>query len=104
MKPEVHAVRVNVKSLAAEARIIRQEIRKARTTEAKNMLAVHKNIRVKPEARLAQLALAFFKEMPYKKVEQEAKNIPAVKEVLNKLKRFSCAVEEKAVKDWLSCT
>jgi len=69
MRIEISRARVNIKSLAAEAKIIRQEVSKAKSTHIKNDLHHHKIEVVRPEARLAQLALAFLKNMPYKAVE-----------------------------------
>jgi hypothetical protein len=102
MKPEVHKLRVNVKSLAAEASFIREEIKRARTTEAKNALAVHRMTRVKPEARLANLALAFVKGVPYEVVEANAKKEPSPVELHRKVLRFTWIPNiEQKVHDWL---
>jgi hypothetical protein len=101
MKPEVHKLRVNVKSLMAEARFIREEIRLAKTMDAKNELAVHRMTRVKPEARLAQLALAFVKSVPYKVVEQRTNRPVQSIELIQKVRKFVYPVKEQEVKEWL---
>ena len=102
MKPEVHKLRVNVKSLAAEAKIIRDEIRRAATTEARQALHDHRMTRVRPEARLAHLALAFTRGVPYKSVEPKAKAKPRAKELANKIVRFAWTPNaEQKIHDWL---
>lgn len=102
MKPEVHKLRVNVKSLAAEAKIIRDEIRRANTTEAKQALHDHRMTRVRPEARLAHLALAFTRGIPYKVAEANAREKPSVKDLTNKITRFAwTANADQKVHDWL---
>ena len=102
MKPEIHKLRVNVKSLAAEAKIIRDEIRRATTTEAKNALHDHRMMRVRPEARLAHLALAFTRGMPYKAAETSAREKPSVKDLTNKVTRFAWTPNaEQKIHDWL---
>lgn len=100
MNVAVHQLRVNVKSLAAEARFIREEIRRARAAEARCALASHRTTRLKPEARLAHLALAFAKGVPYKKVETNAKTPPDCKPLFQKLRRFQ-HVFEPDIMDWL---
>src|SRR5688500_5552827 len=67
----IHRLRVNVKSLAAEARIIRQEERRAGPAYRYEMSA-HRRGRLREEARYAQLALAFVRGKPYKSAEREA--------------------------------
>lgn len=102
MKPEIHKLRVNVKSLAAEVKIIRDEIKKARTPEAKAALHDHRMSRVRPQARLAHLALAFVRGIPYKTVEVKAKIKPDAKELTNKIVKFSwdkCIVQN--IDQWL---
>jgi len=102
MKPEIHKLRVNVKSLAAEAKIIRDEIRRATTTEAKAALHDHRMARVRPEARLAHLALAFTRGVPYKVAETKAREIPSVKDVTNKVTRFAWVPDaEMKIRAWL---
>ncbi len=102
MKPEVHKLRVNVKSLAAEAKFIREEIKRAKTPEARNALHDHRMLRVRPEARLAHLALAFVKGQPYKNVEPNAKSPVTYEDFIGKLKRFIWTVDYKQVKEWLT--
>lgn len=69
MRPAIHALRVNIKSLAAEARLIRGEIHRTRDAAVKNQLAAHRVHRLRPESRLAHLALAFLRHRDYRTVE-----------------------------------
>ena len=102
MKPEIHKLRVNVKSLAAEAKIIRDEIKRASTTEARHALHDHRMTRVRPQARLAHLALAFTRGIPYKVVEPKAKIKPCAKDLTNKIIRFAWTPNaEQKIHDWL---
>lgn len=101
MNAAEHRLRVNVKSLAAEARIIRTEMRRAQDTCSKASLAYHRSQRLKPEARLAHLALAFVRQVPYKRVETNAKQVPLAAKVFKKLNRFMIASQQD-VDDWLA--
>ena len=100
----VHALRVNVKSLAAEARFIRQEIRRADSPEAKEALAIHRMVRLKPEARLAHLALAFVRGRKYRQAENHARqevNVQALTKKVNKFVAYGDRVSETAITKWV---
>jgi hypothetical protein len=99
-KTAIHRLRVNVKSLTAEARFIRHEIKRTGWVVVKNELHSHRSSRVKPEARLAHLALAYLRGTPYKAAENFTKNKPSANELMRKLKRFD-RVELSSVIDWL---
>ncbi len=65
-------LKVKIKSLAAEAKIIRQEERKARERRNRTLqigLASHRRGIVRHEARHSQLAYGFLRGMPYHKME-----------------------------------
>ncbi len=66
----IHRLRVNVKSLAAEARIIRREESRC-GIRYQFALREHRRGRVREEARYAQLALAFVRGRKYSQVEQK---------------------------------
>ena len=102
MKTIVHLLRINVKSLAAEAKYIRQEIKKTNNQEAKERLAEHKAYRLKPEARKAQLCLAFVKGMPYKMVEPKTKTDIEARELIKKLKKFGVYGRDDEITTWLN--
>lgn len=84
----IRKLRVNVKSLAYEAKTIRDEIRRTDDTDVKNALATHRAWRVKPEARLAHLALAFARGQKYKVAESKTNNPIGVVELTKKIDRF----------------
>jgi hypothetical protein len=83
----IHRLRVNVKSLSAESKIIRKESKKA-APDYRNQLEWHRIYRLRNESRMAQLALAFIRGIPYKEVEKTAKVLPDCKTLLNKINRF----------------
>ena len=68
----VNTLRVNIKSLAAESKIIKKEIRKTSNTQIKNELHLHRISKVKTEARAANLALAAVRNIEYNVVESKA--------------------------------
>lgn len=82
----IHTLRCNVKSLAAEASIIRKEIRRA-GGEYKNLLAMHRRITVRYEARHTQLALAFVRGVKYRQVEAKSLVPPNPARIIEKLKK-----------------
>ena len=97
----IHKLRVNVKSLSAEAHIIRAEIKKAGWQYGQELIA-HKRDKLKPESRLAQLALAYVRGMPYKRVENKAKKRPSTAKLVRKIDRFTSATVKPAdVNAWL---
>lgn len=102
MTIEQHMLRVNIKSLAAESRYIRKETKLAKETDFKNRLSSHRTKRLRPEARKAQLALAFIKGMPYKKVEAKTNNPIDPKDLINKLRKFDIKDVDKEIIDWLN--
>lgn len=97
----IHGLRVNVKSLAAEAKIIRKEIRRARSPEVKNGLHSHRMTRLKPESRMAHLALAYVRGVPYKSVETNALTQPLATDLKKKLSRFAYIPDIKILEKWL---
>jgi len=71
----IATLRVNVKSLAAEAKFIRKELARSRK-EIHSCLTTHRKIYVREEARVAQLALAAVRGKPYGVTEWNAKTEP----------------------------
>jgi hypothetical protein len=98
----IHKARVNVKSLAAEARLNRQESARC-GPEYRDCLAVHRRGRLRSEARYAQLALAFLRGRAYRSVE--AKLVRAEKvdgaRLTKKIAGFWYKVTANDVKEWL---
>ncbi len=64
----IHSLRVNVKSLAHEAKLIRSESKRCGPIYRQRM-DNHRRYHLREEARYAQLALAFARQRPYKSVE-----------------------------------
>lgn len=98
----VHKVRCNVKSLAAEARIIRHE--EARCGSAyRAELAAHRRGRLRDEARYAHLALAYIRGRSYRTVEHKAEPPRAQRlaEKINRYMAYSDRVSEAQVAKWL---
>jgi len=80
-------LRINAKSLAQEARIIRQETTKTRP-ENRGDLAAHRRGRLREEARLAYLALAFLRNRNYRSVEAVGSNAVDPTKLASKLAKF----------------
>ena len=101
-KSAFRALRINIKSLAEEARINRAEMRREKDPAIKSQLTEHRRGRLRHEARYAQLALAFIRGMPYKRVEAKTRegHKPHWCIVSKKLDRF-VTVDENAVRAWL---
>ena len=99
----IHELRVNVKSLAAEARIIRLEERKVRDDSILGMMHGHRVHHVRNESRIAQLALACVRGVPYRMVENSTRNPVSVSDLRKKLNRFMAGlVTEEFVEGWLT--
>jgi len=99
----IHRLRVNVKSPAAEAAIIRREARRAGPPYA-CALDLHRRTRLREEARFAHLALAFVRGRPYRQVEVKILgDLPSSIRLKEKLSRFlpSSASTEAEVAAWL---
>lgn len=105
----IHKLRVNIKSLAAEARIIRHEEEVCENCYRYG-LEIHRVTRLRRESRYAQLALGFLRGRKYTEVERSYKNAgaPDTKKLYEKLSRFYNGVPETEVslldqvKNWLA--
>lgn len=82
----IHTLRVNVKTLAAEARIIRQETERAGAVYRPH-LTEHRRGRLRREARYAHLALAFLRGRPYRAVEAKCREPVDEARLANKIQR-----------------
>lgn len=69
-------LKVKIKSLAEEARIIRKETKNAKAHTIKNGLALHRRGIVRTEARHTQLAYGFLRGLEYRQMEQKAGERP----------------------------
>lgn len=89
-------LKVKIKSLAAEARIIRHEERKSRG-QLRNDLAAHRKGIVRREARSSQLAYGYLRGRPYRKLEPTCHRQPdwtAVERMVKKYGRLQQPIEE----------
>lgn len=104
-------LRIKVKNLAEEARIIRKEEGRFRGME-KWDLQNHRTWNVRNECRATQLALAFMKGKPYSKVEPKCtdtnmRNIFILPRVVTMIDKYCSGRSERAeialsLKEWFS--
>ena len=69
-------LKVKLKSLAEEAKIIRKETQRAKTGSIKNGLYLHRIHVVRPEARHTHLAYGFLRGKSYEQIERDARVAP----------------------------
>ena len=96
----VHKARVNVKSLACEARIIRLEEHRC-GPGYRAELSAHRRGRLREEARYSHLALAFLRGRDYRAVENAAGTPVSVKRLFEKIARHWSGVTTCEVVSWL---
>lgn len=96
----IHCLRVNVKSLAAEAKIIRRETKRAGSVY-RERLVDHRRGKLRAESRATQLALAFLRETPYRSVENTKKPVPTGR-IRDKLLYYGIQVSEGRLCSWLN--
>jgi hypothetical protein len=96
----IHTARVNVKSLAAEAKIIRKEERRCGSVY-RNLLSHHRRTRLREEARYAHLALAYLRGRAYRTIEAQKGNSPDAKRLAEKIKRHWWQCKESDVLAWI---
>jgi hypothetical protein len=107
-----HKARVNIKSLAAEAKFIRQETAKAKE-ENRASLIEHRRGRLREEARMAQLVLCYLNGKKRSHCEPVRKQDPwdFQKNFIKKLKRlvpwsyeviYNMDSKQKEIHDWLN--
>jgi len=90
-------LRVKIKSLAEEARIIRREERRS-NGPLRDELHIHRVIAVRSEARVAQLAYGFIRGRAYERLEPKANTPPDWKRVRALCKKYGPSLfEEPAV-------
>jgi len=97
----IHRLRVNVKSLAAEAKIIRRETQRC-GYQYEQMLVNHRRGYLRDEARYAQLALAYVRGVPRIVVENGASRPVDDARLISKVFRFIQATnaEIENLKRW----
>jgi hypothetical protein len=81
-------LKVKIKSLAEEARIIRKETKRARKASIKNGLALHRKGIVRHEARHTYLAYGFLRGLEYRQMEHKAFEAPDWAKVRRMIERY----------------
>lgn len=97
----IHKLRVNIKSLSAEARIIRQESRRA-GPGYREQLTLHRRGRLREEARYTHLALAYLRGRTHQQAEGGCRLETDAAKLIDKLKRSGAGPEAYAVQNWLN--
>lgn len=102
--PARQALRVKIKSLAEEARIIRQEEQRLDGQDfRRGGLRGHRIRDVRQEARAAQVAYAYLRRKSYQATEHAAKSAPNLARVREIVRKFgSREHSEAALTAWLS--
>jgi len=100
----INKLRVNIKSLNAEMVFNRNEAKRMlqhkHGKDYVGYLESHLDIKVKPEVRLAYLALGYVKDKPYRTVENTTRHPVNANKLYDKIKRFKFVRLEDVV-DWL---
>ena len=81
-------LKVKLKSLAAEAKIIRLETKRAKDVRLKNGLALHRIGIVRYEARHTLIAYGFLRGKPYHKIESKCKEAPDWNKVRKMIEKY----------------
>ena len=101
-------LRINVKSLAAESKFIRHEVKKVNKSKLsdndkgilQSSLDYHRRYDVRTQSRITQLALASVRGVPYERVEANAKVEPNWTKIYKKVKKHlneSCWRHEPSI-------
>lgn len=97
----ISTIKVNIKSLAAEAVIIRKQEKTTRNIPVRNSLHEHRVGKLRKEARHTQLALAALRNKSYSQIEKNAKTEPDWKKIIQKIKNHTNdEAVLAAVKSW----
>jgi hypothetical protein len=98
VKNRIKMLKVKIKSLAAEAKIIRLEERKALKAKDYTLYArlrEHRTANVRQEARHSQLAYTCIKNtQPYERIERTCRSKPQWGEVTSMVNRFGSPVQD----------
>ena len=81
-------LKVKIKSLAEEARIIRKETHRAKNISIKNGLAEHRKGIVRFEARHTQLAYGFLRGLAYSQMESKTHTEPTWKRMRKMVEKY----------------
>lgn len=88
MKTNKIPLKVKIKSLAVEARIIKREEGKTKDPQLKNSLRFHRTYDVRKEARSAHLAYAFLKGFEYAQIESRCNEKPDFVRIKKLVEKF----------------
>lgn len=119
MKTKIKQLKVKIKSLAVEARIIRLEEKRTKDPGLKASLAIHRRWDVRNEARNSILAYGFLRGLPYNVIESKTmkpidwKRVEKLVEKFGECYDFYCAdtyqnlgarrnQQERSFLDWKS--
>lgn len=94
-------LKVKIKSLAVEARIIRKEEQKPQNHEVREELHLHRTYDVRREARSALLAYACLRNMPYSRIEFAAISIPDWKRIERLIEKYGNKEASASYFQWL---
>lgn len=101
--------RINVKSLAYEAKLIRDEVARARKAGRKTWvlddLNRHRRHELRQEARISQLALAFLRGRPYRSAERKSTTPVDFNQLvrkIHKLQLFCARSQVTDIREWLA--
>jgi hypothetical protein len=92
MRDERLFLKIKIKSLAAEARIIRHHEKKERRTEIRDQLVFHRRLVVRRHTRMNLLAYGFIRGRKYRQIEAKVRQplrVDQWREVEKIVKRFS---------------
>ncbi len=81
-------LKVKIKSLAAESKIIRLEEKRARRVSIRNGLADHRRGIVRHESRHTHLAYGFLRGKEYRQIEATAHEAPDWKKVRKMIQKY----------------
>ncbi len=86
-------LKVKIKSLAAEAKIIRLETKRAKRASIRDGLALHRKGAVRFEARHTHLAYGFLRGREYRQIEQKAHTPPDWDKVRRMIERYGAHLD-----------
>lgn len=93
-------LKVKIKSLAEEARIIRRETKLAKSTSIKNGLAEHRKGVVREEARLTHLAYGFLRGREYRQMEAITHTTPNWDRVRKMVSKYGTHFAAYGYENW----
>ena len=96
-------LKIKLKSLAEEARIIRHQEKKMRGKNwgrSSNQFNLHRLLVVRPEARATHLAYGFLRGLEYNQMEATHKTEPNWKSVERMVKKYGTLKDELRFESW----